>query len=234
MKIISKQDIEKHYFEMFRKSYPLPLGNIIYKDKPDVILEGERKIGIEITNFYLEKGESPESEQRQRDLRKAIVFDAQRDYQTRNKKKIELTIGFDKANPIRNKKDLVQKLVDLAEQIKEYKTGQIRKHFFHSIPEISYVYLNAEEYADPKWRVEQLYSGSIMSRDVLIEIVRNKEGSSRKYIICAAYWLLVVVDCADRAQDQEIQIDDFEKIQSEIFEKIIVYTTPFGHILEAK
>lgn len=219
---------------MFRKSYQLPSGTITYCDKPDVILEGKRTIGIEITNFYRERGELQESEQRQRDLRKAILSDAQHKYQSGNKKKIHLTIGFSKATPIRDKKDLVQKLANLAEQIKEYKKGHIKKEFFRSIPEISSVYLNAYVYADPKWRVEQLYQGSTMSGDVLIEIVRNKEESSRKYKKCDVYWLLVVVDCADRAQDQEIQTDNFEKIQSDVFEKIIVYSTPFGDVLEAK
>lgn len=228
----SNQDIERHYFEMFRKDYPLPLGNIIYQDKPDVILEGERKIGIEITNFYLEKGELPESEQRQRGLREAIISDAQCNYQSRNNKKIELTIGFDKANSIRDKKDLIQKLVAFAEQIKEYKTGQIGRQFFNNIPEISFVYLNAEEYTDPKWRFIQVYNGSIMSRGGLIEIVRNKEESSKQYEKCDRYWLLIIVDFMNRAQDQEIQVDCFKKIQSEIFEKIIVYKTLFGHVLE--
>jgi hypothetical protein len=234
MKRSSNQEIEKHYFEMFRKSYPLPLGAITYGNSPDVILEGERKIGIEITNFYLEKGESPESEQRQRDVREEIISEAQCTYQAKNKEKIELTIGFDKANPVRDKKDIVRKLVDIAGQIKEYKTGQIRRHFFQSIPEISFVYLNAKEYADPKWRVSQVYNGSNMSRNGLIEIVRNKEESSKQYEPCDSFWLLVIVDFMDRAQDQEIQIDDFQKIESDVFEKIIVYKPKFAHVLEAK
>jgi hypothetical protein len=56
-------EIEKHYFEMFRRVYPLPEGAIIYGDKPDVIIEGEKRVGIEITNFFLEDGSLSESEQ---------------------------------------------------------------------------------------------------------------------------------------------------------------------------
>ncbi|MDI6790131.1 MAG: hypothetical protein QME44_05530 [Thermodesulfobacteriota bacterium] len=234
MKKMSTHEKERHYFEMFRKDYLLPPGTIIYYDKPDVILEGERKIGIEITNFYLEKGELLESEQRQRDLRDAIISDAQRMYEARNKKKIEVTIEFDKANPIRGTRDVVQKLVALAEQIKEYKTGQIGSHIFQNIPEVSYVYLCAEECATPKWRSVQVYSGSIMSRDNLIRIVRDKEESSQQYKKCDSFWLLIVVDFMDRAQDQEIQIDGFGKVESDVFEKIIVYKTTFPHVLEAK
>ena len=233
-KILSQKEIEQHYFEMFRKDYALPYGTIDHDDKPDVILEGERKIGIEITNFYLEKGALPESEQRQRDLRASIISEAQRTYQARNKEKIELTIEFDKTNPIRGTKTVVQKLVCLAEQIKGNGTGSVDSHFFQNIPEVSYVYLYTEEYAAPKWRGVQGYSGSLMSRDDLIRIVRDKEESSQRYKNCDSLWLLVVVDFMDRAQDQEIQIDDFEKIESDVFEKIIVYKPNFAHVLEAK
>lgn len=62
MNRISNQDIERHCFEMFLKVYPLPPGAITYDDSPDVIVEGERRIGIEITNFFLEEGSLSESE----------------------------------------------------------------------------------------------------------------------------------------------------------------------------
>lgn len=230
----SNKEIEQHYFEMFSKDYHLPDGPITHKDKPDFILQGKKKIGIEMRRFYLEDGKLQESEQRQRDLRKEIVSDAQFTYQEMNKEKIELTIGFDKENPILSKKDTVQKLVALAEKIKGKNTGQIGKHIFESIPEISFVYLNAIEYADPNWRIVQAYNGSILSRDGLIKIVKDKEESSKQYEPCDSLWLLVIVDFMDRAQDQEIQIDDFKKIESIVFEKIIVYKTLFGHVLEAK
>jgi len=62
---LTNQDIEKYYFEMFRKdkNYLLPSGNVIYSDSPDVIIDGKRKIGIEITNFYHNPGTLTESEQ---------------------------------------------------------------------------------------------------------------------------------------------------------------------------
>ncbi|MEP9412215.1 MAG: hypothetical protein HRF42_12615 [Candidatus Brocadia sp.] len=124
--------------------------------------------------------------------------------------------------------------MELARHIKDWKTGKIRKDIFKDIPELSFVYLNAQEYDDAKWRVIQGGDVPIMSRDRLIDIVRNKEVSSMEYRKCDSYWLLVVVDFINPAQDQEIRIEGFEKIQSEIFEKIIVYKTLFGHVVEAK
>jgi hypothetical protein len=53
-------EIERHYFERFRKAYALQAGSVTYGDKPDVTLTGERTIGIEITRFYLQVGRGPD------------------------------------------------------------------------------------------------------------------------------------------------------------------------------
>ncbi len=201
---------------------------------PDVILEGERRIGIEITNFFREKGSLLESEQVQIKLREKVVSKAQRIYQTENGKKIEISFGFDKANSIRDQEKLIRELVYLAKQIEKWETGVIRKDIFKAVPELSFVYLNTKGYEDARWRVVQVYNVPTMSRDRLVEIVRDKEVRAKKYKKCDVYWLVVVVDFINPAQDQEIELDNFDKIQTETFEKVIVYKTPFGHILEAK
>jgi hypothetical protein len=69
----SNQEIEKYYFKMFRKDYPLPSGTVIYGDSPDVVIDGERKIGIEITSFFHRSGSLPESEQTQSRWRENVV-----------------------------------------------------------------------------------------------------------------------------------------------------------------
>lgn len=227
------QDIEQRYFEMFRRDYQLPEGTIVHGDKPDVILEGKRKIGIEITNFFLESGALPESEQVQRIRREAVVLKAQQVYLGNSGKRIELSFSFDKASPIRDQKELAKKIAAVAKNIDGLKTGAISEDVFKDIPEISFVYLNAKGYKEPKWRVVQSHSGQIMSREKLCAIVSAKEAKSKFYQSCDAYWLVVVVDFMDSAQDQEIQIEDFEKIDSTVFEKVIVYKTHLGHVFEA-
>lgn len=224
--------IEVYYFEWFRRHYQLPEGTIVYGDKPDVILQGARKIGIEITNFYLDKGNLPGSEQVQSKRRKAVVSEAQRIYLANGGKRIELIFSFDKARPIQDQRKLAKKIAELARRVEGFPTGTISIKNFEEIPELSFVY-NAGEYEDAKWRLGQGHSGQIMSRDKLLEIVSKKEAQSKDYQPCKAYWLVVVVDFIDPAQDQEIQIDGFEKIDSAVFEKVIVYRTAFGHVLEA-
>ena len=219
---------------MFSADYSLPEGTIVYGDKPDVILEGDRKIGIEITNFFLEDGALPESEQVQRTAREKVVSQAQQIYLRDGGRRIELSFSFDKTSPIRDQAKLAKKIAEKAKEVEGQKTGTIHKDVLGDIPELSFAYLNAQEYEDPKWRIFQGYSGQTISIDKLRAIVSSKEEKSKFYERCDAYWLVVVVDFADRAQDQEIQIGECEKINSEVFEKVIVYETYFGHVLEAK
>ena len=78
----------------------------------------------------------------------------------------------------------------------------------------------------------QVYDTPIISRNRLAEIVIDKEKRAKNYQECNEYWLLVVVDFINSSQDQEIQIEGFEKIQTNIFEKVIVFKTLFNHIIE--
>jgi len=72
-----------------------------------------------------------------------------------------------------------------------------------------------------------------MSETDLEGIVREKEAKSVQYERRDAYWLLVVVDAMNAAQEQEILIEN-SHIASDVFERIIVYKPLFEHIVEAK
>lgn len=233
MSIVSNQDIEKYYFEMFRKDYPVPSGTIIYRDSPDIIVDGERRIGIEITNFFHQCGSLLESEQVQSRWRDKVILEAQSLYQTQSGRRFEISFGFDQSNPIRDMKTLIDKIVELVTQIQNSKTGQVRRDHFKHIPELSFVYLNNKEYEHTRWRLVQVHDVPVMDLKRLVSIVKDKEKRSKRYEKCDVYWLLVVVDFVNPAQDQEIRIDNFKKIETEVFERVIVYKTLFGHVLEA-
>jgi hypothetical protein len=228
------REIEKHYFEQFRRVYALPEGRIEYGDKPDVCLEGVRSIGIEITRFYLQAGHAWESEQRQIALRTGIVSDAATYYRAGGGRNIELTIGFQTDNPISShrRKTLPELLATFAQLIDSHASGEIDRNLFRAtMPELSSVYLNAREYPDAKWHVMQVYSVENMSAEAVETIVRDKEKKSAEYKPCQAYWLLIVVDWIDPAQEQEIRIDGLA-LTSDVFEKIIVYKPNFEHVVE--
>ena len=226
---------EPYYFEMFRRHYHylLPTGRIEYRDKPDFILHGSKKTGIEITNFYLEDGSRTDSEQRQRVMRNRVVSEARSIYLDNGGRRITLFFSFDKRSPIVDQRQLAERIAKLAKRIDRRQTGTISKDVFYDIPELSFIYLIAEECPNSQWKVQQVYDGSVLSRDKLLEIVRTKELKALNYEHCDAYWLVVFVDFMDPAQDQEIRVDGFQKIDSSRFEKVLVYKTLFHHVLEA-
>ena len=57
------------------------------------------------------------------------------------------------------------------------------------------------------------------------------EAESTEYASRDAYWLLVLAEAMDPAQEQEIRIDGLN-ISAQVFERIIVYNPLFGHIVE--
>ncbi len=230
----SQQEIERHYFEQFRKASGLETIPA-YGDKPDVILHLDRKTGVEITNFYLRPGHDPASEQRQRKRRQDVVAEAQKRYRNTGGRWFELTIQFDNKRPIGSgrRAALIGELVGLARRIEDHPTGPVSPVLFEQSPELLTVWLNAQEYLDAVWSVSQVYTLDILSPQALSEIIREKEAKASGYQSCDAYWLLVIVDWADPAQDQEITVGALA-LMSNVFERVILYKPGFNEIIEAK
>jgi hypothetical protein len=231
----SNAKIERHYFEQFRKVYTLPEGCVAYGDKPDVIVHGTRKIGIEITNFFVRSGNLPESEQRQKPLREAVVASAHRLYLENGGRKIGMTFGFDRTNPITpaRRKKLSADLAVFARSLDGRASGEIYRYIFQdTMPEVESIYLHSIEYTYAEWKVMQCHADYLTSKDDLEAIIREKESKSTKYDTCDVQWLLIVVDGINPAQAQEIRIDN-PHIHSGVFERIFLYHT-FGHVVEVK
>jgi hypothetical protein len=230
----TNRDTERHYFERFRNAFTLPLGEIGYADKPDVVVKGSRTIGIEITNFYLEPGNEEGSEQRQRPRRHEVASNAHSLYLAAGGKGIELTIEFNSEKPITSlsRKTLPQKIAAFAASVDTQPSGPFYADSFPDMPEILSIWLNSKEWPDAKWvRPAQVYSYEEMSTARLQAIVAEKESKAANYASCDAYWLLIVVDWVDSAQDQEITTTGV-KLSSDIFEKIIVYKPGFEDLVE--
>ena len=263
---MKQQDIERYYFENFRKAYALPAGQLTYADKPDVIIDGAQRIGIEITNFYVAEGRSAASEQVQSGLREKAVKGGHRFYKGSGGKNISLTFSFNESCPIQDTSSLAGRLSAFAHKIDDGENGSISRSLFRDILELDFAYLYARELQysaepDPEfpngkpdlsegyanwaryrnrrearaeqngvylplqtpgtWKVGQGHDFGLMSTERLTEIIRNKEAKAQQYIPCQKYWLLIVVDAADPAQEQEIRVDGLA-VTSNVFEKILI------------
>jgi len=233
--MLTTGETERYYFEMFLRDYPLPSGDIEYGDKPDIILAGERRLGIEITRLYVQDGDVPGSEQVQSKLRDSLVANAQRLYERSGGKPVELSIGFNKSQPILDKVKVAHQIAAFANRVRDRETGQVPKREYKDIPELQFVYLYAKPGRVATWRVMQVHDHGLMSLERLQEIVARKEVSAAQYKACDSYWLLVIVDFLDAAQEQEIRLQQrVRQVQSRVFEKVLVYKPYFGHIFEGK
>jgi hypothetical protein len=147
---LPQPQIERYYFEMFRKVYQLPVGVVVYGDKPDIII-GDNKLGIEITNFYITDGSSAASEQVQYRRRIEAVSKAQKLYEEAGGSNFQLSYSFNKRYPILKPAALVKKLVELARRVDGNANGSISKSIFQDIPELEFVYLYAQELVYPPY-----------------------------------------------------------------------------------
>lgn len=201
-----------------------------YGDKPDVIIEGKRKIGIEVTSLYLKDGNLLASEQRQSKIREHAIQEARRKFLEQGGKPFEISFLFHSERPIKRNKMLIPKLVKLAKHVEAFPEGEVSMNEYSDIPELNLVYIN-RILPDPKWRIIRASNIQAMSLQRLIDVLKTKEKKAEQYSHCDSYWLLVVVDFINPAQDQEIRIDNI-KLQSSVFERIIIYKTALEHLVE--
>lgn len=224
----SNQQIEKYYFEKFATDFQLPNGEINYGDKPDVIIRGTEKIvGIEIANLYLIDGSNKVSEQVQRKRREKVIELAEADYKSKSNLKYEFHISFNQNSPIINAKFTAMKLVNFIISVEKLSGDFFTNNAFSISPEIHSIYRSPKEYSDAKWQTLQVYEGKDIQPSRVREIVQKKDALISKYIHCDSYWLLLIVDFMDSAQDQEIDWPAGEPPLKCKYEKVIIYKPQF-------
>ena len=232
MRSVSNSIIERKYFEQFRTHFPLPRGDVEYTDKPDVVLKGDRRVGIEIARVHLTDGKDPASEQVQMERRRSVLKLAQQQFLAAGGRRIELTFSFDPSHPIADAKQVARKLAAAAVGIADGPAGEVRRAMYAELPQIAFVYHNPREYHDAKWRVAQTYSTPYLAVGRVIELIESKHGKITDYKPCDAFWLLLIVDFFDSAQDQDIRWPETSAPVSSKFERIIIYKPPFGEWTE--
>ena len=224
-------DIERHYFESFQAHYDVPTGQIEYTDKPDVIVRGRKTLGIEIANLYLVNGSDPVSEQSQIRFRAKALKLGQSTYRHHGGRLIEVTVGFDPRTPVISYRALGESLAVLVESLSGRQTGEVPRQHFDHIPEINFLYYNDTEHADAKWRAMQCYSTPNLSVLRVAELVAQKESKKVSYQPCEHYWLLLIVDFMDPAQDQDLHWPARVVLEKSPFERILLYKPQFAQVV---
>ena len=227
----TNQTIERHYFEQFRSQYQLPDGEVEYSDRPDVLIRGVRTVGIEIANLHITSGSEQASEQVQR-VRRQQVLDRAKILFGAGGNRIGLSVGFRPEQPIREIEPVARGLAGLVRTAQNLPAGSVNPVLLEPVPEVGFVYKSANEDVDPQWRTIQSYTVPVLSIDRLREVVAEKSEKAEAYQPCDSYWLLLVVDFMDRAQDQELQWAADAQVGQSRFERILLYKPQFAQVVQ--
>jgi hypothetical protein len=230
----SNRKVERYYFKIVRDHSPLAGQALVPARRAGAVLRAGRKVGIEVSNFLLQDGRIPRSEQIQARAREHVVAEAQRLYELGNGKGMRLVFGFNGAHPIRNLDDLIQRIVEVAKRVEGCGTGPIERRYLRLVPELSFLYLLGEGQDDSRWRVDQLHATRQFSARRLREIIKAKEAEWRSGKAYQAYWLLVVVDTVKSAEGGRAGPEGFTGSYTEAFEKIVVHRTILANIMREK
>lgn len=223
-----KQEQEKAVFEMFARHFTVAEGEIEFGDKPDVVIDGPRKIGIEITDLYHADGDDPESEQVQQRHRTAAVEQAQALHRAAGGRSTEVHFAFKR--PIRKVEPFAKAIAELGRSIENGPSGIIPDYIFEHIPELEWVYWNGREYPDAKWQVTQSYATPMLLVPRIEKAIAEKTKLAQNYRPCDAYWLLIVVNFWNPASDQDISWPEGATVHAGAFERVLLYRTHFASI----
>ena len=232
MSRVSNRDIERHYFEQFRRDCELPSGVPRYSDRPDVIVDGPSRVGIEITSLYLKDGSSPESEQVQRKRRAQVLKLAHELFVEASGPNTELSVGFNPLFPIQEVESVASALSSLGRQMIGQPTQQVARQCYIHIPQLSFVYHNSTTYPDAQWRLVQCFNVPSLNINRLQEVIDEKTAKASRYQPCDRYWLLVVIDFIDSAQDQHLTWPSGIVLRRGAYEKIFLYKPQFREVVE--
>ncbi len=226
-----QQKEEWQAFQSFQKDYPLPKGIIERTDKPDVVIHGDRKLGIEITSLHIADGRDAASEQRQAKPRQRAVMLAQEIHSKAGGRPIELVIGFDPKCPITNAKATAHAIAEVAAHVQHGAPGQIEQLTLQHLCCVNFMYLSGE-YAEPRWRVQQSYQVPMLRVDRVREIVAEKIGKAKEYQPCDAMWPVITVDFWSPAQDQDIEWPTDERIDCGHYERVFLHKPAYRRVVE--
>lgn len=220
----TNREIEILCFELYRSQFSVPLGEVHYADKPDVVIEGTHRVGFEIASLYLERGANPASEQVQRPRREDVLKRAQAAHVAAGRKNFELHVAFAAGHPITDVKSVSAALVRVAARIVDDQPhGFLMRSEFAGTPEIADVYLNPTVYPDSRWRSSQVFSVPNLAVCMVRDIVGQKDTLLPKYAPCDEYRLLLVVDFMDPAQDQDLRWPDDEPALETAFSEVVIF-----------
>ncbi len=221
----NNEKIERHDWERYLSAIDRFIEYEL-ADKPDIHCEKD-DLGVEHTIYYPVNGKKKSSHGSQESARKAVVEEAQKIYEEKKPKGVEVSFSF---NEIKNRKGLAKRIAEWLCAYEAPLEGKLSLP--ESIPELKMVYVSPRSYKDPVWRYYQSYSREQINLDRLQQIIDSKELLFDRYTKYKKMWLLIVINFVDPGLDAEIENISFDTIKFEKFDKVILFRKVYDEIVE--
>ena len=232
MRLTKQQISERSYFAKFAADYALPAGLIEYSDRPDVLVRGKRLLGVEIAHLHKTDGGDQSSEQQQNIRRTQVVAQAEKLYLSNGGRNLELYIDFEPTHPIKYVDKTAKELASIALLISSSTSYYRSYSAFVDTPQLRWLSHDGITYAKSKWCIVQSHDVPQLSLSRVKALVSEKATKAGKYQACDDYWLLIIVEFWDPAQDQYIDWPASECVGITPFERILLYKPAFKQIVE--
>jgi hypothetical protein len=164
--------------------------------------------------------------------RAQVIAQAQKHYRSYDNPELEFWVDFDPSIPIRSVEDSAQRLAIIAAKNSNPGIPLSRYKPELDFPELRYLAHNGIVYSDSKWRPSQTYEIPNLNVSRVQDIIFQKTQKMTAYAKCDLYWLLLVIDFWDPAQDQALCWPIGERVEMTPFERILVFKPGTREYLE--
>lgn len=221
---IENSELEEFYLEVFRRFYPsFPNGEIVHSDKPDYIIDtGDKKIGIEITKFFVDNIDGKASKKKRLEiLHNCLGEKLRKELESIVPFKFVLSVQFSKFDFSKNEVEpIVRKCVNHIKTIRSLdRFDSIAVENEGDLPkEISSFEV---KYAPSYSKSLYAYTDSAILPDLSLELIQNILDNKHKKLInyqeCNEHWLLIVEDGFYSSRFGENYIESLESDFDKVF-----------------
>lgn len=227
---------ESHYLYAFKKHFSeFPSGEILAGEEPDFVVDDPnsgRSCGIEVANFYISDGSDFKSEQRQKAARVRLLRKIEKDYSTVASQPYVFYIDFDPRMPILDDLNRHKEIVHAIRNLVSSKTKVSLYRPFVQFPEIRHIYAELKSGSVSEWNLNQVYEVPLVDWSRVSTIIEGKSNKVKSYQPCDRYWLLLVIESWDPAQDQVFPNNVSQNLVISPFERVFIYKTVTNEVVE--
>ena len=223
---IEQDELEWRCIKSFKDAYAsFPEGEIKKSEKPDFIIYGNRKIGIEHSYLFRGDGKDIFSIQRQDQFKNIIVEGASQKIKETSVKQFNVFVSFEEktkiepANIVTLIDFLVEKVVSAKNPTKERQVT-IGKYYLEPYQD-TFSMIQLYDFGDihPLWKRMDVFSVESIEKNGYLEKLIGQK-NKKHYAGCDELWLLITIDYFNPSSQQYIPKDFKVNVKESMFDSI--------------